>query len=163
MPIDKILQNFNMNINRSMPIDKILQNFNMNINRSMPIDKILQGGCGFHILVRNSDYVTSCPVLNYFNGTYIGQCVLYTGKCALLEIQLNYENFGAYYFFPPKPLAKTIFKKTICADYQLPKVLSKRSCNNLTFPVRHGHWEKENNIWHWIHGKCKYVIDSHDL
>ena len=119
-----------------------------------------EGGTMFEVLNTGKQFVSTCPIIDLFNGSYLF-CCDYHGFCGNITVKVIYHNFGGYWKRVPLPLERMIWEKDTCINKTTKKIKYRqcraRELQGLQF---NGYFLKNNqphcneNCYSWASGKC---------
>ena len=120
-----------------------------------------EGGTMFEVLSTGKKFVSACPIIDLFNGTYLFCCEFH-GFCGNITLKVIYHNFGGYWKRVPIPIERNIWKKEVCIYKISRKHIKYRQCRSkeLQGIQSHGYFlkhDQENctdNCYSWASGKC---------
>ena len=123
--------------------------------------KPTSGGSMYGVVIEGSDYVTKCPVMDYFNGSYAVCCAMQM-ECSHVSVKLMFVNFAAFWDEVPRPQERLIWKHSICTNKTVGGVKPVRACaaNDLSNSRYNGYFkilkgkEFAENPLRWSVGDC---------
>ena len=143
----------------------------LQITETMKNGVTTEGGSGF-LVKSSSHYLTVCPVIDHFNGSYSVMCPFY-GPCSNISILLKHLQFSGF-VGPTRVIERTIWKQdNICIspkdipykdfmttfnstgnlqteDQELKDYLGTLAKPRGDLTGELGHWLQYKNRWRWI-------------